>query len=429
MVPVLKFRDPPGSLAVRTIFFNFAGSFYPKKWIMQQIKLSDHIYYLGFNDRRTHLFENIWPIPHGVSYNSYLIADEKVALIDTVERQFIDDYLEQIERIIGDRKIDYLVINHMEPDHSGALRALITKYPDITLVGNKKTFGFVESFYFTPKNILEVNDDDVLDLGTHRLQFRMVPMVHWPETMVTYETVNKILFSGDAFGSYGTLDGGVFDDEINLDFYEVEVMRYFTNIVGKYCAHTQRAIKKLADLEIRMIAATHGPIWRTDLDWVLTRYNKWSTYDMEEGVVIVYGSMYGNTQKMAETVARRLAERGIKNIRVYDSSKTHASYIINDIFKYKGFIVGSCAYNNALFPNVETLLSTVEHMGIKNHLLGIFGNYSWNGGGVKNLISFAENIKWELVYNPVEEKGALKVDKYEELLKLADAMADRLKAE
>jgi len=396
---------------------------------MQQIKLSDHIYYLGFNDRRTHLFENIWPIPHGVSYNSYLIADEKVALIDTVERQFIDDYLEQIERIIGDRKIDYLVINHMEPDHSGALRALITKYPDITLVGNKKTFGFVESFYFTPKNILEVNDDDVLDLGTHRLQFRMVPMVHWPETMVTYETVNKILFSGDAFGSYGTLDGGVFDDEINLDFYEVEVMRYFTNIVGKYCAHTQRAIKKLADLEIRMIAATHGPIWRTDLDWVLTRYNKWSTYDMEEGVVIVYGSMYGNTQKMAETVARRLAERGIKNIRVYDSSKTHASYIINDIFKYKGFIVGSCAYNNALFPNVETLLSTVEHMGIKNHLLGIFGNYSWNGGGVKNLISFAENIKWELVYNPVEEKGALKVDKYEELLKLADAMADRLKAE
>lgn len=396
---------------------------------MQQIKLSDHIYYLGFNDRRTHLFENIWPIPHGVSYNSYLIADKKVALIDTVERQFIDDYLEQIERIIGDRKIDYLVINHMEPDHSGALRALITKYPDITLVGNKKTFGFVESFYFTPKNILEVNDDDVLDLGTHRLQFRMVPMVHWPETMVTYETVNKILFSGDAFGSYGTLDGGVFDDEINLDFYEVEVMRYFTNIVGKYCAHTQRAIKKLADLEIRMIAATHGPIWRTDLDWVLTRYNKWSTYDMEEGVVIVYGSMYGNTQKMAETVARRLAERGIKNIRVYDSSKTHASYIINDIFKYKGFIVGSCAYNNALFPNVETLLSTVEHMGIKNHLLGIFGNYSWNGGGVKNLISFAENIKWELVYNPVEEKGALKVDKYEELLKLADAMADRLKAE
>jgi flavorubredoxin len=218
-------------------------------------------------------------------------------------------------------------------------------------------------------------------------------MVHWPETMVTYEETTKIVFSGDAFGSYGTLDGGVFDDEINLDFYEVEVMRYFTNIVGKYCPHTQRAIKKLAPLDIKMIAATHGPIWRSNLDWVLTRYNKWSSYDLDCGVVIVYGSMYGNTQRMAEVIARQLAERGIKNIRVYDASKTHSSYIINDIFKYKGFIVGSPAYNNALFPNVEILLSTIEHMAPKNHYLGIFGNYSWNGGGVKNLKNFAEKIK------------------------------------
>lgn len=395
---------------------------------MLQAKLTDNIYFMGFNDRRTHLFENIWPIPHGVSYNSYLIVDEKVALIDTVERQFIDDYLDEVESIIGGRKVDYLIINHMEPDHSGALKALVTKYPDIILVGNKKTFGFVESFYFSPANILEVKDDDTLDLGTLKLQFRMVPMVHWPETMVTYEINHKILFSGDAFGSYGTLDGGIFDDEINLDFYEVEVMRYFTNIVGKYCAHTQRAIKKLADLEIKMIAATHGPVWRTDLNWVLSRYNKWSSYDMEEGVIVVYGSMYGNTQKMAETIARRLAERGIKHIRVYDASKTHSSYIINDIFKYKGFIVGSCAYNNALFPNVETLISTIAHMGIKNHYLGIFGNYSWNGGGVKNLMAFADSIQWEMVYEPVEEKGALKVSTREQLIALADAMADKLKS-
>ena len=251
-------------------------------------------------------------------------------------------------------------------------------------------------------------------------------MVHWPETMVAYEVNHKILFSGDAFGSYGTLDGGIFDDEINLDFYEVEVMRYFTNIVGKYCAHTQRAIKKLADLEIKMIAATHGPVWRTDLNWVLSRYNKWSSYDMDNGVVVVYGSMYGNTQKMAETIARRLAERGIKNIRVYDASKTHSSYIINDIFKYKGFIIGSCAYNNALFPNVETLISTIAHMGIKNHYLGIFGNYSWNGGGVKNLMAFADSIKWDMVYEPIEEKGALKISTREQLIALADAMADKL---
>ncbi len=394
---------------------------------MLEAKLTEGIYFLGFNDRRTHLFENIWPIPQGISYNSYLIVDEKIALVDTVERQFIDDYLEHIESIIGDRSVDYLVINHMEPDHSGALRALVTKYPNVTLVGNKKTFGFVENYYFSPTHTLEVKDDDVLSLGKFNLQFRTIPMVHWPETMVAYETTNKILFSGDAFGSYGTLDGGIFDDEINLDFYEVEVMRYFTNIVGKYCAHTQRAIKKLADLDIRMIAATHGPVWRTDLNWVLNRYNKWSTYDTEEGVIIVYGSMYGNTAKMADTIARRLSERGIVNIRVYDAAKTHSSYIINDLFKYKGFIVGSVAYNNALFPAVETLISTIAHMGIKDHYLGVFGNYSWNGGGVKNLMAFADSIQWEMVYEPIEEKGALKISTREQLFALADAMAKKLK--
>ncbi len=395
---------------------------------MQKINLAENIYYLGFNDRRTHLFENIWPIPHGISYNSYLLVDEKVALVDTVERAFIDEYLDNIEEIIGDRKVDYLIINHMEPDHSGALKAIVQKYPDIILVGNKKTFGFIESFYMEPKNVLMVHDDYVLELGKFRIQFQTIPMVHWPETMISYEETNKILFSGDAFGSYGTLDGGVFDDEINLEFYEVEVMRYFTNIVGKYCPHTQRAIKKLQPLDIKMIAATHGPVWRSDLNWILKRYNKWSSYDLDCGVIIVYGSMYGNTQRMAEVIARRIAERGIKNIRVYDASKTHSSYIINDIFKYKGFIVGSAAYNNAMFPNVQTLLSTIEHMAPKNHYLGIFGNFLWNGGGVKNLKTFAENIQWEMVHEPVEEKGALKPNNREELIKLADAMADKLLA-
>jgi flavorubredoxin len=393
---------------------------------MQKINLAENIYYLGFNDRRTSLFENIWPIPHGISYNSYLLVDEKIALVDTVERSFVDEYLDNIEEIIGNKPVDYLIINHMEPDHSGALKALVQKYPDIILVGNNKTFGIVECFYMTPENVLMVHDGYVLDLGKFKIQFQTIPMVHWPETMVAFEETNKILFSGDAFGSYGTLDGGIFDDEINLDFYEIEVMRYFTNIVGKYCPHTQRAIKKLAPLDFKMIAATHGPVWRSDLEWILTRYNKWSSYDLDQGVVIVYGSMYGNTQKMAEVIARRIAERGIKNIRVYDSSKTHSSYIINDIFKYKGFIVGSAAYNNALFPNVETLLSTIEHMAPKNHLLGIFGNYAWGGGGVKKLQAFAENIKWEMVYQPIEEKGALKSDNLQELLKLADAMADKL---
>lgn len=408
------------------VYFRLRLKTNPKQTHMHQVNLAENIFYLGFNDRRTHLFENLWPIPYGVSYNSYLIVDEKIALIDTVERTFVDEYLEQIEILTNGRKVDYLVINHMEPDHSGALKAVVAKYPDITLVGNKKTFDMVANYYKITENLLEVFDESELPLGKHRLTFATTPMVHWPETMVSFEMTEKILFSGDAFGSFGTLDGGIFDDELNLANYEEELMRYFTNIVGKYCPHTQRALKKIQTLDVKMLAATHGPIWRTNLSFILDRYEKWSSYTTDPGAVIVYGSMYGNTEKMADTIARQLAVRGIKNIRVYDASKTHASYIISDIFKYKAFIVGSAAYNNELFPSVETLISKIEHMGIKNHLLGIFGSYGWNGGGVKNLQKFADNIKWELVYEPVEEKGTLKADKFRQCIDLANAMADKL---
>ncbi|MCL3779291.1 FprA family A-type flavoprotein [Prolixibacteraceae bacterium JC049] len=393
---------------------------------MHQVNLTDNIYYVGVNDRKTHLFENYWPLDKGMAYNSYLIVDEKVALVDTVERNFIDDYLDNIDNILEGRKVDYLIINHMEPDHSGAIRAIVSRYPEITLVGNKKTFPMLSNYYQIKDNTLEVAEGDELKLGNHTLQFYMTPMVHWPETMVTYEVSNQILFSADAFGSFGALDGGIFDDELNLDFYEEEMMRYFTNIVGKYCPHTQRALKKLEGLSIKMIAATHGPVWRTDLNYILSRYQKWSSYETKPGAVIVYGSMYGNTEKMADAIARQLAVRGVKNIKVYDASKTHPSYIISDLFKYKAFIVGSCAYNNEMFPTVETLLTKIEHMGVKDHLLGIFGSYTWNGGGVKNINKFAEKIKWEVVNEPVEEQGALKKDKYEQCIELANAMADKL---
>jgi len=393
---------------------------------MNEVNLAENIYYLGYNDRRTHLFENLWPIPYGVSYNSYLIVDEKIALIDTVEHSFTEDYLEHIEILTKGREVDYLVINHMEPDHSGALKAVVTKYPNITLVGNKKTFDMVANYYKITENMLEVYDDSELPLGTHRLRFTTIPMVHWPETMVSYEMSSKILFTGDAFGSFGTLDGGIFDDELNLSMYEEELMRYYTNVVGKYCPHTQRALKKIEGMDVAMLAATHGPIWRSNLAYILDRYQKWSTYTTDPGVVIVYGSMYGNTAKMADVIARQLAVRGIKNIRVYDAAKTHASYIISDIFKYSAFIVGSAAYNNELFPGVENLLTKIEHMGIKNHLLGIFGSFGWSGGGVKNLQKFADTIKWELVSAPVEEKGTLKSEKFEQCIALANAMADKL---
>ena len=393
---------------------------------MHEVNLTENIYYLGYNDRRTHLFENLWPLPYGVSYNSYLIVDEKIALIDTVEHSFTEDYLEHIEILTNGREVDYLVINHMEPDHSGALKAVVTKYPNITLVGNKKTFDMVANYYKITENMLEVYDDSELPLGKHRLRFTTIPMVHWPETMVSYEMTSKILFTGDVFGSFGTLDGGIFDDELNLSMYEEELMRYYTNVVGKYCPHTQRALKKIEGMDISMLAATHGPIWRSNLAYIIDRYQKWSSYTTDPGVVIVYGSMYGNTAKMADVIARQLAVRGIKNIRVYDAAKTHASYIISELFKYSAFIVGSAAYNNELFPEVENLLTKIEHMGIKNHLLAIFGSYGWSGGGMKNLQKFAETIKWELVSPPVEEKGTLKSEKFEQCIELANAMADRL---
>jgi flavorubredoxin len=393
---------------------------------MHKINLTDDIYFLGVNDRRTSLFENFWPLPTGVTYNSYLIVDEKVCLIDTVDRKFTDDYFERLDDILGERVIDYLVINHVEPDHSGSLKAISEKYPSVIMIGNKKTFPMVENFYGITGNRMIVDDGDSLDLGRHKLNFHTIPMVHWPESMVTYESTSQILFSNDAFGSFGTLDGGVFDDEINPLVYNDEVIRYFSNIVGKYCPHTQRALTKLEGLTLKQIAPSHGLIWRSNIDWILEKYQKWSSYATDKGVVIVFGSMYGNTEKMADTIGRQLAVRGIKNLKIYDASKTHISYIISDIFKYKGVIIGSCAYNNEMFPSVEAVVREIEHKGIKDHLLGIFGSFSWNGGGVKNLEKFSEAIKWDVINPSVEEKGTLKSDKYQESLDLANSMADKL---
>lgn len=393
---------------------------------MIKVNLTEDIYYIGVNDRKTHLFENHIPLTHGVAYNSYIIVDEKVTLMDTVERSFVDDYMDNIKDIIGDREIDYLVINHMEPDHTGAIRTIIKEYPNIIIVGNKKTFPVLRNFYAIDDNFLEVQEGDELNIGKHTLSFHFTPMVHWPESMVSFEKTNGILFSADAFGSFGTLDGGIFDDELNLSFFEDEMLRYFANIVGKYCAPTQKAIKKLSSLDIKMIAPLHGPIWRTDLNWVISRYDKWSKYELDKGVLIVYGSMYGNTEKIAEALARKLSEHGIKDIRLYDASKTHPSYIIRDLFKYKGFMIGSVAYNNQLFPPIETLVNKIQHMGVKNHLLGIFGSFSWNGGGVKNLKKFADEMKWDLVYDPIEEKGSLKGDKMFLINEMAKNMADKL---
>jgi len=396
--------------------------------MLTTVNITNEIYYIGVNDRETYLFENLWPLDHGISYNAYLIADDKTAVFDTVKNTKTNVFIDKIDSILNDRPLDFLVINHMEPDHSGAIKALQDKYPNLKLVGNAKTFEMLENFYGPLKNYHVVKDGDHLSLGKHTLNFYLTPMVHWPETMMTYESTTGTLFSMDAFGGFGTLDGGIFDDEVNLEFYMDETRRYYSNIVGKYGAMVQKALKKLKDANIPMniIAPTHGPVWRSDPSCIIDHYDRWSRAETEEGVVIIYGSMYGNTQKMADVIARRLSENGIKNIRIYDASKTHVSYLISDLWRFKGVILGSCAYNTGLFPTMETLVSKLENTQLKGRLLGIFGTASWSGGGVSSLNKFAEKIKWQQVGESVEARSSPKEKDFRKCIEIADKMAELL---
>ncbi len=392
-----------------------------------KINLTPDIYYLGVNDRRKHLFENMWPLPYGVAYNSYLIRDEKTALIDTIDATAPDSYLQRLAECLAGQSLDYLVINHMEPDHAGIIDTIVQRYPAVKIVGNSKTFKMLENFFGIKDNLLEVADGATLNLGKHNLQFVMTPWVHWPETMMTYETTNQILFSADAFGSFGTLDGGIFDDEINFAFYESEMRRYYSNIVGKYSNMVQKALAKLQGVPVRMVCSTHGPVWRSEPSKVIGLYDKWSRQEAEPGVVVAFASMYGHTEQMADYVARKLSEEGIKNIRVFDVSKTHVSYLINEIWNYKGLILGSCAYNGGLHPMMEQLCNELSHIGLKEKYLGVFGSSSWNGAGSKALDTFAAASGLPLVSAAVEVPGSLTADKCQPFDLLATAMAGKIK--
>ena len=392
-----------------------------------RLPIIKNVHWVGVNDRETTLFENFWPLDKGVTYNSYLINDEKVAIIDTVKFNKTNLYISKIKEIIGVKKVDYLVVNHMEPDHSGSMQALISEYPDMKIVGNPKTFDFIRGFYDITDNFYEINESSEIDLGYHKLKFFITPMIHWPETMMTYDTTEKILFSMDAFGGFGTLDGGIFDDEVDLEIYESEIRRYYSNIVAKYSPIVQKALKRLSNLPINIIASTHGPIWRSNPGKIVEFYDKWSRHEAEEGVVIVYGTMYGNTAKMADYVGRVISEQGIKNVKIFDASKTHLSYIISEIWKYKGVIIGSCAYNTNMFPSVELITNKIEHSGLKNRYLGIFGNKCWSGGGVSNLMKFKEKSKLELICDPVEATYTPKDKEYRDLYKLGVKMAEMVK--
>lgn len=390
-------------------------------------KVTGKIYWLGANDRKKHLFENMWPLPNGVAYNCYLIKDEKTALVDTIESGVSTEFVDKVEELLEGRTLDYLIINHMELDHSGEIKAIIQRYPNVKIVGNSKTFKVVEAYWGVTENLKQVEDGEELSLGYHHLKFVMTPWVHWPETMMTYDVTEQVLFSGDAFGSFGTLDGGVFDDEIEFAYYKEEMRRYFSNIVGKYANMVQKAFKKLDGVPVKAVCPVHGPVWRSNPEVVLGLYDRWSKMEAENGVVIIYASMYGNTEQIADHIARKIAEQGIKKIRIHDVSKTHISTLINEIWRYKGVILGSCAYNSEMFPLMENLTRELEHMGVKGRELGLFGSFSWNGGGVKNLKKFHESIGWNLVAEPVDIYGIPTADKYAQCDELALAMAEKLK--
>ena len=394
-------------------------------------EITNGIHYVGVNDRHKHIFEGLWPLPYGVSYNSYIIADEKIALVDTVEADFFTQYLDNIRSVIGDRPIDYIIVNHMEPDHSGSLTLIKKYYPNAKIVGNKKTFGMMQGFYRVGNDAdgdtLEVKNGDTLQLGSHTLAFTLVPMVHWPETMVTLDTTANVLFSGDAFGCFGALNGAYIDAEMNCDIYWDEMLRYYSNIVGKYGTPVQQALKKLAGVQMDYICSTHGPVWHEHIGRVVGMYDRLSRYEGADGLVIAYASMYGNTERAAEVIARAASEAGVKNIIMHDVSRTHHSYIIADIFRYRALILGAPTYNNGLYPQMESLLSELAGRDMKNRLLGWFGSFSWAGKAVKTIGEWNETrLHFEPVGTPVEIKQSLDEATTRACEELGRAMGERL---
>lgn len=388
---------------------------------MKPIEIADGIYYVGVNDRQKDLFENMLPLPYGVSYNSYLICDEKCVLVDTVEQPYAEQLVGMVQSELGERKLDYLVVNHLEPDHSSGIKTIRAMYPEVKIVANSKAIEMIGGYYGIKDGFHEVKDGDSLCIGGNTLSFHFAPMVHWPEVMVTYMAEKEILFSADAFGCFGTLDGAVMDTELNLDKYYSEMVRYYACIVGKYGAPVQTALKKLSGLAIKMICSTHGPIWTENIAKTVGLYDKMSRYETEPGVVIAYGSMYGHTEQMAEMVARGAATV-TKNVVLHDVSRSDSSYILADIFRYNALVVGSPTYCGELYPGVASLLAKIKTRGVKNHLFAHFGSFTWAGMTEKAFGGFAEQMGWSSE-GSVNVRQAMTSEQADELYELGRKVA------
>ncbi len=396
---------------------------------MQDVrKIHEDLYWIGGNDRRLALFENVFPIPRGVSYNAYFVSDEKTVLLDTVDKSISERFFENLEHALNGRKLDYLIVNHMEPDHCGTMNELFLRYPDVKIVCNKKTSVMIGQFFTfnVENNLVIIKEGDTLNTGKYTFTFVMAPMVHWPEAMVTYEISTKTLFSADAFGTFGALGGSLFADEVDFDTEWIEdARRYYTNIVGKYGTQVMALLKKASTIEIKTICPLHGPIWRKNANWFIDKYVKWATYTPEEdGVVLAYASVYGNTENVAEILASKLHEKGVKNVKLYDVSATHPSYILAEAFRYSHLILASTTYNAGIFCNMETLLHDLKAHNLQNRTVALIENGSWAPTANELMGKIVSEMKnMTILENKITINSSIKANQLEELDNLAEAIA------
>lgn len=397
-------------------------------------QITSDMYWVGASDRRLALFENVYPIPRGVSYNAYVLMDEKTVLLDTVDRSVSDLFFENLEHVLGDRALDYLVVNHMEPDHCGTVADVVRRYPEVKIVCNAKTVKMIKQFFTfdIDSRAVVVGEMDTLCTGRHTLAFVMAPMVHWPEAMVTYDTTDKVLYSADAFGTFGAINGNIFADEVNFETeYLEDARRYYTNIVGKYGTQVQALLRKAATIEIGMICPLHGPIWRKNISWFIDKYVKWSTYTPEENaVMIAYASVYGNTENTANIIASRLADAGVRNIKVYDVSVTHPSVIVAEAFRCSHLVFASTTYNAGIFVTMETALHDLVAHNLQNRTIALVENGTWaptSGGLMRELLS---KLKKNTILNDtLTLMSSLKEDQLDQLDQLVNAIVASMKTD
>lgn len=394
-------------------------------------KVKDDLIYVGGSDRRLSRFENLFPIPKGVSYNSYVLLDEKTVLFDTADESISRQYIENVVHALNGRPLDYMVVQHMEPDHCAMIDDMLRRYPEAKMVCSAKAVGMFAQFYGTDvaARALVVKEGDKLSTGEHTLHFVMAPMVHWPEVMVTYDEKDKILFSADAFGTFGALAGNIFDDEITFDTtWMNDARRYYTNIVGKYGVQVQALLKKAASLDIEMICPLHGPIWRKDLSLLLEKYQKWSTYEPEDKtVMIAYATMYGNTENAANVLAGMLADKGVKNIAMYDVSETDVSELVAESFRCSHLVLAAPTYNSGIQPKMEAYLSDIKALNLQNRTVAVIDNGTWAATAGKQMIGMLEGMKnMTILENTISIKSALAENQLGALEALADELAKQV---